>query len=67
MERKEECASCKYGEFFNVNEQGEINVHELGVCRRYPPQPSAHYGYSEFKFPNILTKDWCGEWKGKEA
>ena len=41
MERKEECASSKYGKFFEVNERGEILTYNFGVCRRYPPQPSA--------------------------
>ena len=67
MGRIEVCAACKYGEFIQVDKRGDIIAHKLGVCRRYPPQSATHFGYSDsdFNFPKVATKDWCGEWKGK--
>ena len=73
MERKEACASCKYGEFARHNEWGDKIIAKFGVCKRYPPQPvSKGTGYTDFNFPRVERNDWCGEWKegfemGKEA
>lgn len=62
MEEKT-CRTCK----FNF----------LGRCRRYPPTlipgtigansvEGLKAVYGESSFPEVKSKDWCGEWKGNK-
>ena len=54
--------SCEYCEFFyEINNSNNIIVSTR--CRRYPPQTMG----GGFKFPEVDSDMWCGEYQHKES
>ena len=67
------CLSCRYwapGEDLirKVSYGGPANDISLdggiGQCHRFPPTSPATR--SDGAFPSTATRDWCGEWAGRE-
>ena len=36
---------------------------ELGLCRRYAPQPGTTLNGAESPWPKVASDEWCGEWQ----
>jgi|688.fasta_scaffold94626_5 hypothetical protein len=51
---EQRCSGCRY--FFP-------DQHDLGQCRRNPPQIGPRGG----QWPTVAADDWCGEWVAREG
>lgn len=58
------CGNCTFGQDTNFTK------HEVEVlaCRRFPPhQTGTQQTPGPYPFPMVLSPEWCGEHKRKEA
>ncbi len=63
------CESCRYGRVFSRTVAG--NQVRYALCHRFPPQFVSErvreYSNTEWCFPVMAPKDWCGEFQPKGA
>lgn len=70
-ENPERCETCRYWELAEEN----TNCGDIGICRRYPPQPDVQfcleYGKQACELSDWWSQpytpdcSWCGEWRAK--
>ena len=46
------CANCRYSKMTAAEQEG--------TCNRYAPKPAQDEAWASW--PQILARDWCGEW-----
>ena len=68
MVKQMNCLTCKYSQIDNVREEYSKEVYRELCCHRYAPRMihGTGTGFSEWRFPHIDPKNFCGEFELKE-
>jgi hypothetical protein len=61
------CGECVFYEWFDYTDDENDG---LGICHRYPPvllKKNKSENESGWDMPTVVSSNWCGEWKHKDA